>query len=214
MSSVIISSARPALRVAAVLDEDPPKLTVGPGWQETARPRQVAFAEWTGTALRRMALPLVLEGWPEDDQEPFIANLLRWCEASPQSGGQPPQVKVAGDGVPCAPEDVWVVETLEFGDVVARRADGHRVRQSLTLGLMEFEAPTIALTRSAAARAAAAAAPAARTVTARQGDTMSKIAARELGKAARWTEIRDLNDDLRTPSRVIKAGTRVKVPAR
>ena len=215
MADVILSSARPALRVPALLGDDPPTITATPGWQETPRPRQAGFSEWTGAGLRRMVLPLVLDGWSgEVDQEPFITNLLRWCEASPQSGGEPPRVRAAGDALPCAPDDVWVVESLEFGDVVVRRGDGHRLRQSLTLTLMEYEAATIALKPSAAARAAAAAAQGARTISARDGDTPAKIAARELGKASRWTEIRDLNTGLRTASRVIKAGTRVKVPAR
>lgn len=215
MSDVVITSRAPALRVQALLDPDaPPKLVLAPGWQENARPRKVGFPEWTGRGAPRLALGILLEGWADDaDQEPAVRTLEKLTEPSPQSAGQPPVVRVSGTGVPCSPQAEWVLEGIEFGDVVARRADGRRVRQSVALTLMQYSEPEIAFADSASARAAQAATKAARTITARAGDTMAKIAARELGKASRWQEIRALNPALKDPSREIKAGTKVKVPS-
>lgn len=212
---MVITSRAPALRVQALLDPDaPPKMVLSPGWQENARPRKVGFAEWTGRGVPRLALGILLEGWAADeDQEPAIRTLEKLTEPSPQSSGQPPVVRVSGIGVPCSPQAEWVLEGIEFGDLVARRADGRRVRQAATLTLMQFSEPEIAFADSASARAAQAAAKAARTISARSGDTMSKIAARELGKASRWQEIRALNPSLKDPSREIKADTKVKVPS-
>lgn len=212
---MVITSRAPAMRVQALLDpESPPKLVLSPGWQENARPRKVGFAEWIGRGVPRLALGILLEGWVGDeDQEPAIRTLQRLTEPSPQSLGQPPVVRVAGTGVPCSPQTEWVLEGIEFADLVARRADGRRVRQAVALTLMQFSEPEIAFADSASARAAQAAAKAARTIKAHAGDTMSKIAARELGKASLWQEIRALNPGLKDPSRPIKAGTPVKVPA-
>ena len=59
---------------------------------------------------------------------------------------------------------------------------------------------------------APAAAPAARTYTVKAGDSLSKIAKRELGDATRWPEIHAANRDLIPNPDLIHPGQVLKLP--
>lgn len=213
-AAVLITSKAPGLRVPARLAGTAATITSGyGGWEIIARVRQTAFVEWPGVEPRQMSLPLLLDGWARGtDQEPFIRNLERMGRPEPKAGGQPPTITVSG-AIPAAESVPWVIAGIEWGDPVIRRtSDGHRVRQGVTLTLLEHVRPVLALTRSAAQRRALARARVT-TITAREGDTMAKIAKRRLGRVDRWTEIRDLNRGIRDPRAAIKPGTKVRVPA-
>src|SRR5262249_51210098 len=149
--------------------------------------------------------------------------------------GSPPRVQFAAPGgaVPHQ-ERVWVVDTLTWGDAVMNGA-GDRVRQQVTLGLLEYiadvrvgEDSTAGRIRRQAARTKTKAGAAQKRVIAGHGrpkvgqtraaaaaafgsgDDLLSIAARELGDADRWVEIAQLNG-IRDP-RSIAPGQVLRLP--
>lgn len=94
-----------------------------------------------------------------------------------------------------------------------RASDLARFVVELDVRLLEWREARVLLTPVAKAVAklpAATLAPTGRTYTVVSGDNLQKIAARLLGKASRWTQIRDLNQ-LRDPNR-IRPGQILKIP--
>lgn len=211
---VIIASTRPGLRVAAYLADTAPVRSGGyGGWEVASRARQVGFVEWRGVEPRGLTLPLVLASVDGADQEPFIRNLERMARPEPKAGNEPPWVRITG-AVPVAAVTRWVIQGIEWSaeDVIRREVDGHRIRQGVTLNLVEHVTPDLAFTRSAAQKVAAARARRV-TITALKGDTFAKIAVRRFGKRGRWKDIADLNPGLPAkPNVEIKAGRKVRVP--
>lgn len=209
---VQIVSRRPPLRVSAMLDVATRSGGYG-GWDVIDRVRQVGFTEWQGVGPAEMSVQIVL--WHPDrrDQEPAIRNLERMASPERAAGNQPPHVRLHG-ALPAHHTMRWLIQGIEWSDEIIerRRRDGHRIRQGATLQLLQRVEPTLAFARSAAQRRALAR-PKVRVVVAREGDTLTKIAVREAGSVARWTDIRDLNPGLdrdgRTP---IRPGTKVRVP--
>lgn len=222
IARVLIACETPPLRVSAYAD-GPARIEGGyGGWELVARARDHAFTEWRGVEPRSMSLPILLDGFADDDdQEPFVDNLQRMAWPSGRAGGQPPTVTVRG-AVPAPAHVPWVITAIDWRDpVIRRRRDGHRVRQGATLSLLEHVDPELAFTRDAAQRGALSS----RTLAAREGDTLSKIASRELGDASRWTEIRDLTRTIvfedgsvqeisSDPRRRLKEGFLVRLPSR
>lgn len=73
--------------------------------------------------------------------------------------------------------------------------------------------PDFSDVRGASETTAPAAAPAARTYTVVAGDSLSKIAQRELGDASRWRAIYDANRDSIKDPDLIHPGQVLKMPA-
>lgn len=211
---VVIASARPVMRISGLLTAATRTGGWG-GWEVIDRVRQTGFVEWAGVEPARMSLTILLDGWSTGkDQEPFIRNLHRMASPVSQQGGQPPPISITGP-VPADRSMRWVIANLAFDDENQLRSprDGHRLRQQVTLELLQYVTPELAFSRSAAQRRALAR-DRVTTVTSVKDDTIAKIAKRVFGDVGRWTAIRDLNPKLpRDPRKPIKTGTRVRVPA-
>lgn len=212
---VLIASKKPGLRVPAILGNA--RRTGGwGGWEVINRVRQVGFIEWQTVEPAQMEVSIVLDGLLTDtDQEPFVRNLERMATPQRAAGNQPPPITIRG-AVPAHAKVKWVIRGLDWSEeaIVRRSRDGHRIQQGVTLDLIQYVQPELAFTRSAAQRAAMRK-PKVVTITARKGDTLALIAKRELDAVGRWTDIRDLNPKLsKDPRREIKAGTKVRVPAK
>ena len=206
------------------------QLGVG-GHEERRHPRARSTTEWTGTPLHRVSLDLFFDALrrrqARTDIEVVLQRLHRWgLPADPADPiSEPPRLQVEyGHGQQLR----WVIQDINYRSVLLDPDTGRRVQASLTVDLLEHRSTVLALTPVEAAQAQAAAAAAttgtptpataaaatSRTYTVVSGDTLSTIAARQLGNMARWTEIYALNQPtpISNPD-VIQAGWVLALPA-
>lgn len=185
---------RPAV-VTALLTEDGGRITGGYSkWEEVAVPRGTPFTQWTGRGLYGMDLDLLLDGWSTHRSvEPQVTNieqlaLLPTIKPMGKTLVTPPPVRLFG-AVP-HPELTWVVGGIDWGDSLRHPRTGHRLRQGLTLHLLEYVEET-------SISALPPPPPPPRKYKVKHGDTLKTIAAKMLGKSSRWHDIAKLNKGLR-----------------
>jgi len=170
-----------------------------------------------------MSLHVVLDGFIDGDPIEMECQALEHMALPVSKGDEPAIVTVLGDGIPHV-DLKWVIDDISWEDVI-RRPDGKRLRQVLTLELREYvEAKRLQEEKaSSKARNKADADKKKKQTTTKgkkttkgksylvkSGDSLSKIAAHELGSAARWHEIADLNN-IRDP-KSLKTGQTIKLP--
>jgi len=221
---VKLVSTDPPRSILVRLSDARPNVTAGyGGWQEIARPRRSPLSVWQGSPGLRMDLPLQFDSWQQGSgtqQPPSIEKDLGALEAMATptaSDGSPPRITLQATGglLPHKGKH-WVIDSLNWGDALAN-ANGDRVRQQVTVSLLEYIADTRVVLSSAANRQRAKTAgpktkqgASVKRYTVKKGDTLSAIAARLLGKASRWTEIATLNK-LRDPHR-LSVGQVLRLP--
>lgn len=191
-----------------------------PRWGELERPRRQNVLEWQGYDVQRQKLTVMFCGDLDIDtgelsditsETVALANL-----ACPGSAKPPPVLRISGPLYGIGVSDRWVLESYEPGEPQRRVSDGRvsKVEYQLTLAQwLSTDVLTSVVATSPAAKATASiGAPAApnRTYTVARGDTLSKIAARQLGSAGRWPDIASLNG-IRDPNRVT-VGQVLKLP--
>jgi hypothetical protein len=234
---VRISSTDPPLRVVARLSDEQPRIESGyGGWEEVARPRRPPITTFKSLPGIRLTLPILFDHWVSGVSiERQIADLSRMGRPT-ASDGEPPQVRVTATGghIPYQARR-WVITELAFGDALMNDK-GNRVRQQVTVSLLEYVEDVYLTQTSASARQRLKAVEAktksgaakkrvsvsrrpARTAKPKYvvgggefgtGETLVRIAARELGDATRWIEIAQLNN-LRDP-RATTTGTVIRLP--
>lgn len=218
----------PGIHVDMPLGDGAAKLTTPGGWNPVARPRRTALSEWQGQDPVTMAVPIMLDGLATDRSvEPECSILFGWLRVV--NGPAQPQVLRVDGHVPLTGQ-LWVVSGLEWGETL-RSGSGYRIRQEVTVTLMEYVPSGVvvqAVSSPAAAAAqrvtaitstattsssstAAASTPAAGTYTVKKGDTIQTIAQKQLGNSSKWTQIADMNGI--RDARSIKVGRVLKLPA-
>lgn len=209
---VTFTSRAPGMTVRALKGEGVVKIASGfGGWELVPRPRRQAATLWTGIEPLRMQIPIVLDGFRDNDSvEPMIAK-LEAMGRPPARGAEPPLVSVSGPAIPHDDLD-WVIENLEQGTGVLSRSGRERVRQEMTVSLLRYVADDRLSVRSAQERALANAVATGnlysdnqRSVglhTVSEGETLASIAATEFGSAGAWHTLADLND-IRDPDSVV-----------
>lgn len=122
------------------------------GWEEVARPKRGAIANYKGTPLYTVKIEVVFDGiltnqevsrGPDGaivvDDEASVEGPLRQLSAMGGRNerlGRPPIVSYRG-GVPGAGR-LWVVNDLERGECIRRWHDGAIIRQFMTITFLEF----------------------------------------------------------------------------
>jgi hypothetical protein len=233
---VEISSTDPPTRVLARLGSDRPDITSGfGGWNEVARPRRSTITSWVGTPPLKLTLPILLDAWASQASiERHIAQLEHLGRPS-SSDGDPPQIKLAASGGAVPYQDrTWVIESMSFSDALMNTS-GNRVRQAMTLALVEYVSDVyispVVRHRAKAKRAQNGKGAATKRIHVAasrhktsahslglrdvsdgsgDGEDMLSIAARELGDANRWVEIAELNG-IRDP-RSLTIGQVIRLP--
>lgn len=190
------------------------------GWEVVDRPKRRGVPEWAGVAPYQLVLPLLADGMDiRPGVDVSVEPTLRQLEEMGSPIGvdrDPPVLRLSGPV--SLPQSLgglrWVLTDIAWGAEV-RDDDTRRIQAQVTVTLLQFVAATAVLSPAAAARAKqttpAPDAPAAsRTYVVKSGDTLSKIAAQQLGDFRRFAEIASLNG-LRDPN-FIKAGQTLKLP--
>lgn len=194
MSKVTISCPMLGYNVRALMGEEAATVTAGyGGWVVTNRPRRVGISVWEGRSPYSMTLPLRLDGWKLDDSVDGDIAILERMALPFGEYKTPPPVSVSRP----APHNQldWVINNLEWGANIIRK-DGVRLRQDVTITLMEYVIDDILqfAGAAAAARENARQQSESKLYVVKRGDTLISIAVKQLGSASRWTEIADLNN--------------------
>lgn len=137
---VRIRSTDPPISITARLGADRPNVDqgYGGGWSEVTRPRRTTLSIWNGSPALRMSLPIQLDKWrTQASVEREIAQLIRLALPS-AADGQPARVRITAKGAAVPGQGrVWVIDGLAWGDAAMNR-NGNRVRQAVTLSLLEY----------------------------------------------------------------------------
>lgn len=148
------------LAVYALATEQAPVVTGGfGGWDRIARPRRVALTDWQGSEPFQMVVSLRLDGWAQNRSIEADVKALVAMAVDRGSRTGPPAVNMEGSGIPLQ-RLVWVIDNLEFGDVLWGADFGQpnagRLRQDVTITLLELvQADLVALSPAKKARAKA-----------------------------------------------------------
>lgn len=175
---------------------------VAGGWEATQRPRAIGMTTWNGVPPLEGDLHIL---WNNGDGvEQYIKELIDVTRGTARAT---PGV-VYLDGLANLPTDQWVIGSLSFGDIVIRNREMVRIRQDMTLHLIEYQPPVYETLRAAAL---AKAKPKTVIYKVKRNDTPAKIAR---GRKCKWTDIRSLNKRgvIKTANQKLKIGIQLMVP--
>jgi len=192
-----------------------------PRWSTLERPRRQSVEEWQGIDVQEQSFTLMFSGGFDvttGEQADITSETVKLHElAVPPGGGEPPILSLSGPVYGIGSEDRWRVKQISPGEPRRRVSDGRvcQVQYEVTLTQFLYTAVVSIVSPAAAAAATITAtggtpAAAGRTVTVVKGDTLSRIAQRELGSAGRWQQIATLNG-IRDPNS-IRVGQQLKLP--
>lgn len=198
------------LSLTALLGADGGKLTAGYGaWSEVSIPRRPSITQWAGAPLFGMDLSLLLDGW--GGQVSIERQIVTIDKLATRQPGMltPPSLRIFG-AVP-RPQTRWVIAGVEWGEALRSIVTGERLRQEVTLHLMEYREDTdlLSLPRGTATSKAP------RKYKVKRGDNLKTISARMLGKSSKWPDIVKLNKGLRgwkLPASWV--GKTIKIPSK
>jgi hypothetical protein len=175
---------------------------VAGGWESTQRPMAVGMTTWNGVPPLEGDLHILwdtIQGVERQVQE--LINVARGT-----ANATPGVIYV--DGLANMPTDRWIIGSLSFGDLVIRARNMVRIRQDITLHLIEYQPPVYETLR-----ANALAKPRPKTVIykVKKNDTPAKIAK---ARRCKWQDIQKLNKKgvVKTANQKLKVGIQIMVP--
>lgn len=182
----------------------------GARYDTVDRPLRRSAVIYAGEDLETFAFTLFLDGYPDRSIEDDL-KILTQMATPVKKGTRGPLLRF--DYGLSTPDKLWVIPSdgLEWGAEL-RRADLLRVRQEVTITLLEYEQPDLAVSPIKKRRDK-------KTITGSVGGTLhlvaedeslSSIAVARLGDAERWIDIAELNG-IRDP-RAITAGQELVLP--
>jgi LysM domain len=203
------------LTVSGMLGPNGLQITGGYGnWQQVSVPRNRAITLWQGQDLLTADLDLLFDAWHTYNMaRPLRRSVEGQCATLEKMATRgpgmltPPSIRTYGASP--RPGMRWVISGLSWGDVIRDPKAGVRMRQAVTVHLMQYlqETDVIAQPRGAATSRA----PTKYKVKA--GDNLKTIATRMLGKSSGWQQIAKANPPLRgweLPKSYV--GRTIKVP--
>lgn len=135
-------------------------------WGVTPVPRDVGITEWKGRRNYKASLDLLYDGWQRHPMIPALPAAFTSRPALPVGVKYAPgplwveqwiadleELALAAKGDPAPhsvriygavphPEVRWVIENLEFGDAIRDKWTGRRMRQQVTVKLLEYNQPS------------------------------------------------------------------------
>ena len=194
-----LTATAPPTTIDFVLGPTPPAFAGGyGGWETIERPKRRPLNSWKAIPARTLELDLLLDGYADgQSKERDIAALERVATGSANT--PPPPVQIAGPGIPGS-SLTWLIDDLTWGAALIDES-GQRTRATLQLKLVErIDDQLLAITNPAKNLKPATG----KRYRVKRGDTLTKIAARQLGSAKRWREIAKLNVRKGHPRRSVK----------
>lgn len=187
------------------------------GWNVIARPKKIGFTIWDGQDPETMVIPVMFDGLARETSVEADVAMMRAIMRTPVGPlKQPSPVRftgpLPGTSLP------WVIQEFAEGEIIRRQRDGQMIRCTAEISLLQYvEADVLLSSKSSPAKASndrkattAAKPKASRSYTVKRGDTLSKIAASQLGSYKRASEIAKLNN-LRDPNS-LKVGQVLRLP--
>lgn len=175
---------------------------VAGGWEATQRPMAVGMVSWNGVPPLEGDLHILWNDTRGVEQQ--IQQLIDVARGTEKA--TPGIVFVSG--VANLPTDRWVIGSLSFGDLVIRARNMVRIRQDITLHLIEYLPPVYETLR-----ANALSKPRPKTVIykVKKNDTPAKIAK---ARKCKWNDIQKLNKKgvVKTANQRLKVGIQIMVP--
>jgi hypothetical protein len=203
------------LRTRIWMDGPPTPTESGTGgWAVVAEEGEKGTIEYQGVEPDRWTIPVTLDGWAaERDVQPDWEALRKLAQQQ-GPGKPPPEVWLSGALPPDLLTKTWVIERIIPLTEEKRLIGGERGEQLLraraTINLLEANFPTSIASPIKQAQSNGKGHATRLSKPARSGDTLVKIAARELGDPEKWREISRLNHN-RQPDNV-HAGERFRLP--
>lgn len=200
--------------VYAPLHEEPVASGGVGGWEEVPRLGRRPLTVWRGPEALRVTLPILFDRFAEGDDGGSVEAhcravlLLAGFDPAGFPGAHEPPVLCMDGPVPHARRhNRWVVDTIEWGDSLRRQSDGARVRQFVTVTLLQHtEDDRLGRVKPAGSH------PATATVASTDAhNTYEKIAKWKLGSKRFGTRLARLNGK-RSADAKLKRGTRVRLP--
>lgn len=225
-------SYKPNLRVVALLDDATATIIQGyGGWTEQDRARRRTLTIYTGPKPFKLDLPILFDGFSTDTSVEEQVKTLESMAMPSKFNAPPPQVKITGH-VP-GNDLTWVIDDITWGETM-RKVGGTLVRQHMVVHLLEYVTSDIAKV-SATAKVQTKSRHKSKntheyilgtygyyvdpstvsgyntTYVTREGDSLTTIAAQQLGNYDDWHDIADING-LRDPFYKYPGGVKLKIP--
>lgn len=213
MSRVRVTCTATGLNQEFLLAPDAPSSSGGVGgYEEVARPKNSAMSRWTGRPLAQLTLPLMLDGYVDEESVEAEVDALLELGRDSDDPTTPSQV-VSLDGPLVWADHVpeWAVVDVQLGTSVYE--NDVLLRQPVTLVLLEHvPADLIEITPGMPGTGAAKRKKKRKVYVVKKGDTLKKIASKMYGKKAR-KEMPDLKKDnaIRDPNKQLKPGRKIKL---
>jgi hypothetical protein len=229
---VTFVSTGPNLKVVALLDNAVAQVIQGyGGWTEQDRARRRSLTYFTGPKPFKMDLPILFDGYSTDDSVEAAVKTIEQMATPAKYGSPPPTIKITGH-VPHT-DLTWVIDDVTWGDTM-RKIGGTLVRQHLVIHLLQYVTADIAKvsatqkvqtkskhkskntheyvrTQYGYAVDPSTVSGYNTTYLTREGDSLTTIAAQQLGNYDYWHDIADLNG-LRDPFYKYPGGFKMKIP--
>lgn len=199
-----------------VFQYNPERVTPAGGgarYETIDRPLRRSALLYAGEDLETFAFTLFFDGYPTRSIEADL-TLLRQMTSPAKKGERGPLLRF--DYGPRTPDKLWVIPSdgLDWGSEL-RRSDLQRVRQEVTVTLLEFEAPDLNVSpikkrRDKKGRNTIHGSVGGTLHFVTPGETLASIAVSEFGDVERWIDIAELNG-IRDP-RSISEGLELILP--
>lgn len=182
------------------------------GWDVVDLPLRVGITHWKGHDPLSIPLPLFFN---DNDLTNSVEDAIAVLEAYAGRGikrkkDQPSVLKVdCGGLMPFDwhqyPDARWVVNGLDYEDDTLVNSHGNRVRQTVTVTLLQHVEPT-RITQIGSKKA-----PAKTYTTKGSNETLRTIAKSQLGSEAKWKTLAKLNPSHRDPRAKLKPHTKIRL---
>ncbi len=201
------------LLVVATLDGKAQRVSFDAGWEEIDRPGNKKALDHNESPLEGWTIPVLFDGFATRTRQETAIETLYKLGAKVSRTDFPPKVRVAGIG-PISSRQDWVVATIDAsgGDEALTQwgRDRNRIRARFDVTITERVLPQLVKIKPAKATRDRSGAHGKRTALVRSGDTLQRVALRELGDASRWRELARKNR-IRDPARP-PVGRHIKLP--
>ena len=213
MRLVHIVAKNPPIDLTIPMGDGPALPTGGiGGFKVIDRVDDVGATDWDGQEPLSEDVPLMLGEMPYEDSIQREWNTVKKLGRDPNGERRPPVFWVWGP-IDSPEGKAWVLPEggIDINqDSILADDDGGFLRIEFTLHLLEYIPPDQVRLRGKKNREGIAQQNRALSYTTRPGDTLARIAAKELDNWERWPEIGKLNG-ISDPHRVLPAGRTLKL---